>query len=67
MISKLDENGDDKLSFDEINNRMAKRGDKMFDRMDRNDDGTLSADELARMEKRGKHKWHKSDNGHDND
>lgn len=67
MISKLDENGDGKLSFDELNNRMAKRGDKMFDRMDRNGDGTLSADELARMEKRGKHKWRKSDHGHDND
>jgi len=67
MISKLDENGDSKLSFDELNNRMAKRGDKMFDRMDRNDDGTLSAGELARMDKRNNHKGRKHQDGHDND
>jgi len=67
MISKLDENGDSKLSFDELNNRMAKRGDKMFDRMDRNDDGTLSADELARMDKRNNHKGRTHQDGHDND
>jgi len=69
MLSKLDANDDGKLSFAELHGAMAERGNKMFERMDRDGNGTLSQDELSHKDRHGKFRRgeHDGKHGHDDD
>lgn len=65
MIERFDENGDGVLSQDELPQpRQSKRADKAFDRMDKDENGSISKAEFdeakERMGKHGKGKWHKN-------
>ena len=52
MIKKLDSNGDGSLSFAELENgQRVGTLRKLFDRLDKDDDGYISKDEALRVKK----------------
>lgn len=59
MVARGDENGDGKLSMEEAANG---REARMFDRLDRNDDGKVDKSELKRMKR---DRDHHGERGHD--
>ena len=63
MMALRDTDKDAKLSFEELRPALGGSTDKMFARMDENDDGTLSAEEFAKIQRHGGKsyrgaKWH---------
>jgi Ca2+-binding EF-hand superfamily protein len=53
------------LSFDEMQAKQQKRLEKMFSRLDANEDGMLSAEELEKMKRKGKRHGEKHDHKDD--
>ena len=53
MMSLRDTDKDGKLSFDELRPESGGSANKMFVLMDENDDGTLSAEEFAKIQRHG--------------
>lgn len=65
MLKKLDKNGDNALSQDELSK--PRRAGKMFDKMDADGSGGISAEEFAelqeKMQRHGKRKGHGNHSG----
>ena len=60
MVKRIDFNKEGQVSFEELQNeRKHRKQDDMFNKLNDNDDGFISAEEFAEMEDHRRAKWFK--------
>ena len=60
-FKRTDKDGDGKITLEELKAeavaRATARAERMYERLDANDDGVIDADEMAKMKERRGHRW----------